>query len=117
MRDMQEVFDEIQELKQRRKEIAREYRDILAQDQNYQELKEELATLRDKKKLREQNAQSGMGHLWDEYERAGSGVAELDQMLTDIAMTNLMDGKSIQLKDKRDVEYEPSYKIVFKKIS
>ncbi len=117
MRDMQEVFDEIQEHKQRRKEIAREYRDVLAQDQEYQELKEELATLRDKKKLREQSAQSGMGHLWDEYERAGSSIAELDQMLTDIAMSTLMEGQSIQLKDKHDVEYEPSYKITFKKIA
>jgi len=117
MRDLQEVFDEIQEHKQRRKEIAREYRDILAQDREYQELKETLAELRDKKKLREQSAQNGMGHLWEAYERAGSDIAELDQMLTDIAMTNLMDGKSIQLKDKHDTEYEPSYKIVFKKIA
>lgn len=114
---MQEVFDEIQEHKQRRKEIAREYRDILAQDQEYQEMKEELATLRDKKKLREQSAQAGMGRLWEEYEQANSDIAELDQMLTDIAMTNLMDGKSIQLKDKNDSEYEPSYKITFKKIA
>lgn len=117
MRDMQEVFDEIQEHKQRRKEIAREYRDVLAQDQDYQDMKEELATLRDKKKMREQGAQSGMGRLWEEYERAGSDIAELEQMLTDIAMTNLMDGKSISLKDKNDAEYEPSYKITFKKIA
>ncbi|NTW15647.1 MAG: hypothetical protein HGA38_04770 [Candidatus Moranbacteria bacterium] len=116
MKDMQEVFDQIQELKQTKKEIAREYRDILAQDQEFQELKEELATLRDKKKVREQNAQIGMGRRWEEYERAVSEIAELDQMLTDIAMTNLMDGKSLNLKDKHDTEYEPSYKIVFKKI-
>lgn len=117
MRDMQEVFDEIQEHKHRRKEIARDYRDILAQDQEYQEMKEELATLRDKKKLREQSAQAGMGRAWEEYEQAGSDIAELEQMLTDIAMTNLMDGKNIQLKDKNDAEYEPSYKITFKKIA
>ena len=28
----------------------------------------------------------------------------------------VMDGKSINLKDKYDTEYEPSYKITFKKI-
>ncbi|HWQ60605.1 MAG TPA: hypothetical protein VN420_05690 [Candidatus Fimivivens sp.] len=117
MKDIQEVFNEIQELKQTKKEISREYRDILAQDEEFQEVKEELEKLREKKKTREQNAQIGMGRRWEEFERAVAEIAELDQMLTDIAMTNLMDGKSIQLKDKNDTEYEPSYKITFKKIA
>ena len=116
MKDIQEVFDQIQELKHTKKEIGRDYRDILAQDEDYQELKEELTTVRDKKKAREQSAQAGMGRRWEEFERATAEIAELDQMLTDIAMTNLMDGKSINLKDKYDTEYEPSYKITFKKI-
>jgi hypothetical protein len=30
-------------------------------------------------------------------------------------MTNLMDGKTIELKDKYENEYEPIYKITFKK--
>ncbi len=117
MKDIQEVFNEIQELKQTKKEIGREYRDILAQDEDYQELKEEVTTVRDKKKTREQSAQSGMGRRWEEFERATAEITELEQMLTDIAMTNLMDGKSISLKDKYDTEYEPSYKITYKKIA
>lgn len=117
MRDMQEVFDEIQEYKQTKKEISREYRDTLAQDEEYQELKEELKTLREKKKAREESAQASLGRRWEEYEDATSQIAALEEMLTDIAMSNLMDGQSIQLKDKHDVEYEPAYKITFKKIS
>jgi len=116
MRDMQEIFDEIQERKSTKKEIGREYRDILAQDEGYQESKEELQTLREKKKASEQNAQIGMGRRWEEYENAVSEIAELEQLLTDVAMTNLMDGKDITLKDKNDTEYEPSYKITYKKI-
>ncbi|NTW14535.1 MAG: hypothetical protein HGA31_05930 [Candidatus Moranbacteria bacterium] len=117
MRDMQEVFDQIQEFKQTKKEIAREYRDTLAQRNGYEELKEELQKLRDKKKTEETNVQAGMGRRWEEYEKATYEIAELEQMLTDIAMTNLMDGKNINLKDKNDTEYEPSYKITYKKIS
>ncbi|MEI7749988.1 MAG: hypothetical protein WCJ25_03215 [Candidatus Moraniibacteriota bacterium] len=117
MKDIQEVFNEVQELKQTKKEIGREYRDILAQDEDYQELKEEAEKLRDKKKARESSAQAGMGRRWEEFERASAEIAELEQMMTDIAMTNLMDGKSIALKDKYDTEYEPSYKITFKKIA
>ena len=113
---MQEVFDEIQEYKRTKKEISREYRDLLAQDEEYQELKEELKTLREKKKAREESAQASMGSRWQEFEDAAMRITALDEMLTDIAMNNLMDGQSIQLKDKHDVEYEPSYKIIFKKI-
>lgn len=116
MRDIQEVFDQIQEHKETKKEIAREYRDTLAQTEGYEELKEEVKTLREKKKAKEAQVQVSFGSRWEEYETATAKIAELEQMLTDIAMTNLMDGKSINLKDKNNVEYEPSYKITFKKI-
>jgi len=117
MKNMQEVFDQIQELKQTKKEIAREYRDTLAQTEGYEDLKEEVKTLREKKKAKEAQAQVSFGSRWDEYEKATADIAEKEQMLTDIAMTNLMDGQSINLKDKNNVEYEPSYKITFKKIN
>lgn len=113
---MQEVFDRIQEFKKTRKEIGREYRDALAQSSGYEDLKEEIKKLRDKKKALEATVQAEMGVRYEEYDSATREIGNLDQMLTDIAMTNLMKGESINLKDKHNVEYEPSYKITFKKI-
>ena len=114
---MQEVFDQIQELKKIRKEIGREYRDTLSQDGNYTELQEEIKKLREKKKMIESETQAGMGLRYEELEKAKVEVETLEQMLTDIAMSILMEGKTINLKDKNDTEYEPSYKITFKKIN
>lgn len=113
---MQKIFDEIQEFKKTRKEIGKEYRDALSQAGGYQEVKDEIKKLREKKKLLEEGVQSEMGSRWEEFETAKNEIESLDEMLTDIAMTNLMDGKSINLKDKNNVEYEPQYKITFKKI-
>ena len=113
---MQDVFDQIQELKKTRKDIGKEYRDVLTQTAGYEELKEEMKTLREKKKMLESGAQSEMGSRYEEFENAKLEIESLDQMLTDIAMSTLMKGESINLKDKYDVEYEPSYKITFKKI-
>jgi seryl-tRNA synthetase len=117
MQNMQEVFDKIQELKQTRKEIGREYRDALAQTDSYGELKEEIKKMRDKKKSMESSVQAEMGSRFEEFEKAKREIESSEQMLTDIAMTNLMNGESISLKDKNNAEYEPSYKITFKKIN
>lgn len=114
---MQEVFDKIQELKQTRKEIGREYRDALAQSSSHGEVSEELKKLREKKKSMESSVQAEMGSRFEELEKAKREIESSEQMLTDIAMTNLMEGKSISLKDKNNAEYEPSYKITFKKIN
>jgi hypothetical protein len=116
MQDMQKIFDEIQEFKKTRKEIGKEYRDALTQTSGYQEVKEEIKKLREKKNLLEEGVQSEMGSRYEEFETAKNEILSLEEMLTDIALTNLMDGKTINIKDKDNVEYEPQYKITFKKI-
>jgi len=114
---MQEVFDKIQEFKELRREIGREYRDALSQSSGYEDVKEELSKLREKKKTMESRVQAEMGSRFERLEKAKSEIENLEQMLTDIAMTTLMNGESINIKDKNNVEYEPSYKITFKKIN
>lgn len=114
---MQEVFDKIQEHKKTCKEIGREYRDALSQSEGYEDTKEELKKLREKKKAQESAIQAEMGSRYEELEKSKSEIESLGQMLTDIAMTSLMKGESINLKDKNNAEYEPSYKITFKKIN
>jgi hypothetical protein len=116
MQKMQDVFDKIQEHKKTSKEISREYRDALSQSSGYEDVKEEIKKLREKKKLLESGVQAEMGTRYEELEKNKREIETLDQMLTDIAMNTLMKGESISLKDKNNVEYEPSYKITFKKI-
>ncbi len=116
MRDIQEVYNELQEAKKSQKDIKREYKDALVNANEYEETVEKLKELRDKKKQIESVTQDRMGARWDELERLKAKSDELAQMLTDIAMTDLMAGKTIELKDEFDNSYEPVYKITFKKI-
>lgn len=117
MKNIQEVFDQIQEFKKTRKEIGKEYRDALSQTGGYQETQEEIKKLREKKKMLEAGVQAEMGMRFEEYEKAKREIESLSQMLTDIAMSTLMKGENINLKDQYDTEYEPQYKITFKKIN
>lgn len=115
MRDIQEIFNEIESLKVEQKEIRKEYKDALEGTDHYSETVEEAKVLREKKKQMESIVQGNLGSRYARFEEIKDKVAELQEMLTDIAMTNLMDGKTISLKDKNQNEYEPIYKITFKK--
>ena len=117
MRDIQEVFNEVQELKTEQKEIRAEYKDALTNANEYEETTEKYKELRDKKKQIESATQARMGARYQKFEEIKNKISELDQLLTDIAMTTLMDGKTISIKDKNANEYEPVYKISFKKRS
>ena len=39
------------------------------------------------------------------------------ELLSDIAMTTVMKGESVQITDENDQEYEPIFKVSFKKIN
>ena len=43
-------------------------------------------------------------------------IASFNEMISDIAISTLMKGESVYLKDEYDNEYEPAYKVTFKKI-
>jgi phage shock protein A len=115
MRDIQEIWSEIEGLKIEQKEIRKEYNDALENTDHYEETVEEAKVLREKKKQIESIVQGNLGARYVRFEEIKDKVAELQEMLTDIAMTNLMDGKSISITDKHQNEYEPIYKITFKK--
>jgi hypothetical protein len=117
MQNIQDLFDTLQVTKKEQKEVKREYRDALTNANGYEELLEELKKLREKKKQIEATTQSRMGERYVLLENLKKKVEEIDQAITDIAMSTLMEGKSIEIKDQYDNLYEPTYKISFKKAS
>lgn len=110
MKDIQKIFDDIQKLKKERRELNKEYKYSLDHDDKYQELVEKLKKLREKKK----NIEDGNKPL--RLEEIKDELKGLNEMISDIAVTTILDGKSVYLKDEYDNEYEPIHKITFKKI-
>ncbi|MDQ1283882.1 MAG: hypothetical protein QG620_230 [Patescibacteria group bacterium] len=116
MRDIQEVYNELLENKKEQKEIRGEYKDALLSANEYEETADKIKELREKKKQIETLTQSRLGARWDELEKLKAKTEELNQMLTDIAMSNLAEGKTVSVKDQYDNDYEPVYKITFRKV-
>ncbi len=116
MRDIQEIFDQAQGIKEEQKEIKAEYKDALTNADDYEEIVEKIKVLKEKKKQIEAVTQSKLGSRYTKFEENKSKLKELQEMLTDIAMTTLMNGKTVAVKDKNETSYEPVYKVSFKKI-
>lgn len=117
MQSIQELFDKLQAVKKEQKEIKREYADTLSNTNEYEETTEEMKKLREKKKRIETIAQNRMGARYEKLEELKNTVDEINQMMTDVAMATLAEGKSIEIKDQYENPYEPVYKITFKRIS
>lgn len=115
MQDIQSLFSRMKEINEEQRTIRKEYKDLLSHDTEHQRLTEEMKTMREQKKLVESHAQEQMGTRYQRYEELCGEVADLKQMISDIAMTTLMKGESIEVSDEYDTLYEPQFSVSFKK--
>jgi len=115
MKDIQEIFNELEEQKKIQKEIQTEYKDALSNANEFEEIQNQIKELTEKRKTIQGMVQAEMGQRFQDLEIAKDQQKDLKQMLSDIAMSNLMDGKSIELKDQHDSVYEPKFSVTFKR--
>ena len=113
--DLQEVFKHIQEMKKEQREIKKEYRDTLAQMAEYEKAIEELEAVKEKKSMYEQKAKDSLGKRYERHEELADEIKSNQEMLTDMAMTTLMDGKTVEAVDEYGNKYEPVFAVRFKK--
>ena len=94
MQNIQDLFDTLQVTKKEQKEIRKEYTDALMNANGYVEVSDELKKLREKKKQIEAMTQSRMGERYAKLEALKKKAEELDQEITDVAMST--PGQTIQ---------------------
>ena len=117
MRNIQEVFDQIRQVQKEEYSLREMYKDALNNDTQYQEILEELKVLKEKKKKIEQETQAQLGNQFVQMESLKQSIRNSKQMLSDIALSNLIDGNSIEVKDEYNNFYEPKFNVSFKKTS
>lgn len=115
MQNIQEVFNRIREMKKEQKDLRDMYKDALVQADEYEEVVEEIKTLREKKKAIETRIQAQLGRAYEKFEDLKVQVETEKEMMNDIAISTLMKGETVVVKDEFDNEYEPVWKVNFKK--
>jgi len=117
MQNIQEIFSRTREMKKEQKDLRDMYKDALAQADNYEEIVEEIKKLREKKKKIEERIQGEMGKSWEKLEDLKYELETDKEMMSDIAMTTIMKGEAVAVKDEYENPYEPIFKVNFKKVN
>ncbi len=116
MQNIQDVWMRIQETKKQQKHIQHMYKDSLENSQEYREITDKIKGLAMRKKQIEAEAKADLG---GEYEKLNSLKKEVQldkELLSDIAISNLMKGETVKIVDPEKNEYEPIFSVKFKKI-
>ena len=115
MQNIQEVFNHIREMKKEQKDLRDMYKDALVQADEYEEIVEQIQVLREKKQAIEARIQLQLGRAYEKLEDLKHDVETEKEMMNDIALSTLMKGETVVVKDEWDNEYEPNWKVGFKK--
>jgi DNA repair exonuclease SbcCD ATPase subunit len=115
MKSLEEVFAKIQAVKQQQRELRKAYKEALERVPNYKSTTEDLAALREKKKKIEAQVREEFSKEFDKLEELKLDLEESNMMLTDIALSKLMKGEHVEVKDQYNLVYEPVFAVRFKK--
>ncbi|MFO0764949.1 MAG: hypothetical protein U0487_02795 [Patescibacteria group bacterium] len=115
MSKLQEIHARIRANKDEKKKVRVIFKDVLAQSKPYQDVLEELEELKAKKIRLENEIRADFTKEMEKLEKIALDIKSDEMLLTDLSLTMLMKGQSLDLMDENDVKYEPVFKITFKK--
>lgn len=115
MKPIQEIFDRLQEKKRTQSQIRKQYKDALLASSEYQKMLDEGEKLRAKKKAYEQSIKEQSDAQFKRLDDLSLTIKQDTQMLSDVALTSIMKGEGVQVRDSY-TEYEPVFAVRFRKI-
>jgi hypothetical protein len=115
MQNIQDVFNRMRSTKRERKSIQVLYKDALSVSQEYKEVTEKLRGYKLRKKQIENETRAELGEQYDKLEALKKDL-ELDkELITDLAISTMMKGETVQVEDEDKNPYEPIFSVKFKK--
>ena len=113
---LQSVFDRTQKTKAEIKTIKAMVRDALKNSNPYQNMLEELETVKARAKSAKEAILSDFKSDLDRLDTLQSDLKNDMALMSDIALDMYVRGESIEVFDKNENKYQPALKLVFKKI-
>lgn len=116
MAEAQEIFNRIKEKKNEQKNLKDIHRSVLANSQEYQLILEELKELKDKKKKIQSSLESDLKEEFAKIDEIKSYIASDREMLSNIALTQMLKGEKVEVADEHNNKYGPVFSVRFEKI-
>ena len=115
MQDIQEIFNRVHVNKKKLKDLKSAFTDALRNSEEYRGLTDELKQMRDKKKTLETRIKEQFTSEFTQMEDIAIDVASDMELLSDITLSKIMKGESVELVGEYDEKYEPQFSVKFKK--
>ncbi len=115
MQDIQEIFNRMQTIKKQQKDIRSTYKDALDSTPEYKEINDKIKTLRERKKQIENTTKESFSSEFTKLDDFKIDLESESVMLSDVAMTKLMKGETVEVTDEYNNTYEPLFTVKFKK--
>ena len=116
MKNIQELFDELEIHKKEQKELKSMYAGALKNNLEYQKIRDEIDTLKARRKQIEEGIRSD---FTSEFSRLDSLKLEIEDkkvLMSDAAISKLMSNETVEVKDERENRYEPVFSVKFIKV-
>jgi hypothetical protein len=114
MKTLQEVFDRLQEKRRQVTVVRKKYKEELAANVEYARIREDMEKLRARKKQYELSVKQQAGANFARMDDLALTIRQDAQMLSDMALTTIMKGEPVAVRDDR-TEYEPVFAVRFRK--
>ncbi len=114
MAKLEEVYHRLEVNKKRKREIGKMLKDELEHNARYQEIIEEMKTLREEKSGIEQNAKAATPDF-GEIEDLKIDIANDQEVLSDITLNMYVKEETVEIIDEYDQPWYPVFKVSFKK--
>lgn len=115
MNQLQLTFNDYLSTKKEIKEIKKEYKERLDENDDYQDILTKIKELTAKKKQIELVIQDEMKSQWERLEELKREEKDLKQMIDDLSINQLTSGVEVKVVDEYNNEFEPLFRCNFKK--
>lgn len=115
-RQIQMIFNGFIDLKLEKNDLEKQIKDALISHQTYESLKMSCDEANQQMKVLKDSIDDEYSSEKDKIDILKLDIENEEMLMSDAALNQLVKGKSISVKDKNDNEYEPIFKVKFKKI-
>lgn len=116
MAQLQLAFDKAAETKNKKIALNSDLKAILADNLEYQEVTEKLTVLSERKKQILQQVADDYPDLINQLATLKMHEQNDKEMLSDLAINQLVSGETVEVKDKDDNLLQPIFSVKFKKV-
>lgn len=115
MKKIQEVFNKIQELKSQQKTLKSALKEGFEKSEKLQSITEKIKSLKAHKIAIESEIKSEYEKELQSLDTLKLDIESYTQILSDLTLQEYVEGTSPQVQDKYQTQYEPSFKVLFRK--